>query len=184
MKKNNPSSKTLGHKLAELRKRHGMTVEELADKTGLKEVHLRAAEEGEDFLPVGDILKISRALTIDPHLLFQNDKEKELKKQRKEDFNLREKSYNYEVLTPGAGENHLRTFRVTIPAGSDHPKIRYQHEGEEFIYMLEGEMEIRVGTKTSTLKKGDTIHFDSSKKHSLKNPGAKKAVFIDVIYTP
>ncbi len=184
MKNKDTSSKTLGHKLAELRKRHGMTIRELADKTGLKVSHLRAAEEGEDFLPVGDILKISRALTIDPHLLFQTEKAKEQKEQRKKDFALREKSYQYEVLTPGAGEKHLRTFKVTIPAGSDHPKIRYQHEGEEFIYMLQGEMEIRVGSKTQLLKKGDTIHFDSSMKHSLKNPGTKKAVFIDVIYTP
>lgn len=184
MKTKNNSQQPLGQKLADLRTRQNMTIDELADKTGLKATHLKAIEEGKDFLPVADILKISRVLTIDPDLLFQSEKEKKRNEQRKKDFSLREESYQYDVLAPGPKESHLRTFRVTIPPNSEHPKVKYQHEGEEVIYMLQGEMEIRVGSKTHMLKKGETLHFDSSKRHSLKNPGTKKAVFIDVIYTP
>ncbi|MCP4131786.1 MAG: helix-turn-helix transcriptional regulator [bacterium] len=178
------NQKTTGQKLAVLRKKKKISLEELSEQTGLKIDHLQKIEEGDDFAPVGDILKISRALTVNPEDLFQPGEEKELKKKRVEDFKKREEAYQYTVLTPKGKDRHLRAFRVVIPALSDHPKINYRHEGEEFVYVLEGEVEIKVGQKKHLLKKDDALHFDASIQHSLKNPGKKETVLIVTVYTP
>ncbi len=177
---------TIGQKLSRLRKREKISLEELSEKTGLMKSHLEKIEEGIDFAPVGDILKISRALAIDPDLLLQSRPKsaKEKERMRVEDFKRREASYLYDVLTPGAKSKHLRAFRVSIPARSEHPKIHYQHEGEEFVYVLSGEVIITVGQKTHHLKKDDSLHFNSGIKHSLRNPGKRETKLIVTVYTP
>ncbi len=179
-------NKGIGQKLARLRKKKNISIEELSEKTGLLVEHLKRIEAGERFAPVGDILKISRVLSVDPDLLLpSSDKEeKELKKRREADFRRREASYLYDVLTPKARNKHLRAFRVSIPARSEHPRVSYQHEGEEFVYVLSGEVEIKVGQKKFHLKKDESLHFSSEIKHSLKNPGNRKTVLIVTIYTP
>ena len=92
--------KTTGQKLAGLRKKKKISLEELSEQTGLTIQHLEKIEEGDDFAPVGDILKISRVLTVNPEDLFQPGDEKELKKKRLDDFKKREEAYQYTVLTP------------------------------------------------------------------------------------
>ena len=178
--------KPVGQRLAQQRKKKKMSYEELSEKTGLKVEHLNNIESGKDFAPVGDILKISRALTIDPNILLKqgNDIQKEQKKKRVKDFEKRAESYNYTVLTPDSKSKHLRAFRVTIPTGLEHPKVSYQHEGEELVYVLKGEVEITVGQKKNHLKKDETFHFNSGIKHSLKNPGETEAILIVIIYSP
>jgi len=177
---------SIGQKLAQQRKKKKISFEELSEKTGLNIKHLSNIETGKDFAPVGDLLKISRALTIDPDVLLEDDEknEKEQKKKRIKDFEKREDSYNYTVLTPNSKNKHLRVFRVTIQTGLEHPKISYQHEGEEFIYVLNGELEITVGQKTIHLKKDESFHFNSKIKHSLRNNGKGETILIVSVYSP
>ncbi|HDP80915.1 MAG TPA: XRE family transcriptional regulator [Spirochaetes bacterium] len=173
-------------KLARYRKQKSISLEELSEMTGLTAEHIKNIEEGNDFAPVGDILRLSRALAVDPDILLSAEKtdERTMKKKRDEGFTRRAKEYNYTVLTPEARHTHLRAFLIEIPPRSDHPKVNYSHEGEEFVYVLSGEVEITVGQKVHELKKGGSLHFDSSIRHTLRNPGAKKTVLIVTLYTP
>ena len=175
-----------GIKIHALRTRRKVTMEDLSGMTGLSIAHLTEIEEGSGFAPVGDLLKIARALTVDPGELLKQGKstEKELEKRRIQDFKKREEAYQYEVLTPQAGKDHLRAFRVVIPPRSEHPGVRYQHEGEEFVYALKGEVIIQVGQKKHRLKKDQSLHFNSGVRHTLKNPGSGVTELIVTIYTP
>ena len=58
------------------------------------------------------------------------------------------------------------------------------HEGEEFVYVQKGEAEIKVGEDVHHLKKGDTLHFEATIPHHLRNPSAQKAELVVVLYTP
>ncbi|PKL39183.1 MAG: XRE family transcriptional regulator [Spirochaetae bacterium HGW-Spirochaetae-1] len=171
----------IGERLVKLRNKKKISIEKLSEMTGLSVKHLEKIEEGNDFAPVGDILKISRALTVSPDDIL---KSKDNKNERIQGFKRREEAYQYKVLTPEAKDHHLRSFRVTIPPESEHPKIHYQHEGEEFVYTLKGQVEIKVGAKNHHLKKDETLHFNSGIKHSLKNPGKTETVLIVTLYTP
>jgi quercetin dioxygenase-like cupin family protein len=66
----------------------------------------------------------------------------------------------------------------------DHKGVGYQHEGEEFVYVLTGHIEMTVGDHVNTLKEGESLHFNSAIRHQLKNIGRKKAELLVVIYTP
>jgi quercetin dioxygenase-like cupin family protein len=62
--------------------------------------------------------------------------------------------------------------------------VEYRHGGEEFLYVLTGHVEVRVGESQHSLKKGETLHFDSGLPHKLHNLSEEEAMLIVVIYTP
>ena len=73
--------------------------------------------------------------------------------------------------SPRGQKDHLRAFRVVIPPRSEHPGVNYQHDGEEFVYVLKGEVDNPGGPKKHRLKKDESLHFNSGIRHTLKNPG-------------
>ena len=94
-------------------------------------------------------------------------------------------SYAYLPLSRPGEEKHLRAYRVTLDPETEHKGVEYHHEGEEFIYVLEGEgLIIQVGQKITTLERGGSIHFNSSIHHKLSNPTSQKAELLVVIYVP
>ncbi|MBI1909012.1 MAG: cupin domain-containing protein, partial [Deltaproteobacteria bacterium] len=132
--------------------------------------------------PVSAILQISKALTVDAGAFLSEEKDSRRKKA--EAFEKRRKAYSYVTLTPDAAHKHMKAFLVTIDPGKEHEGAEYQHEGEEFIYVLEGRLDIEVGRKKHTLKNGQSLHFNSNLIHVLNNPGKKKTELLVVVYTP
>lgn len=73
---------------------------------------------------------------------------------------------------------------MTIDPTSDLEGAGYQHEGEEFVYVLKGEAEVKVGQNLNQLKTGDSLHFNSNLVHTLRNPGEETAELLVVLFTP
>ena len=92
---------------------------------------------------MGALLQISRALQIDS-AYFLKEQESKLEK-RIRAYAKRTDNYAYETLTPGAENKHLKAFKVSIDPKQDHQGVGYQHEGEEFVYLVKGDIEIVVG---------------------------------------
>ncbi|MBT8370615.1 MAG: cupin domain-containing protein, partial [Deltaproteobacteria bacterium] len=90
----------------------------------------------------------------------------------------------YTSLTPGAENKHLKAFRVLVEAQQTHKSVDYHHEGEEFVYVLSGKIEVSVGEHINTLEKGDSLHFNSGIRHTLKSVSDETAELLVVIYTP
>ena len=118
-------------------------------------------------------LQLGRTFKIDIEQL-QGPQEKEASKKRTKSHKKRVASYAYAPLTQPGEEKHLRAYRVTIDPDTEHKGVEYHHEGEEFIYVLDGGLTIQVGQNTTTLKKGGSIHFNSSLHHKLSNPTSKR----------
>jgi quercetin dioxygenase-like cupin family protein len=78
----------------------------------------------------------------------------------------------------------MKAFLVTIDAKQDHKMVEYKHEGEEFLYVLKGHIEVVVGENQHLLKKGETLHFNSGITHKLRNVSDDEAKLLVVIYTP
>ena len=136
-------------------------------------------EKGEMTPPVSVLLQLSRALEVDSSLLLREDKQKS-----DQDYVKRTEDYTYENLTPEARHKHLKAFKIFIDAKSDHKGVSYQHLGEEFIYVLEGRIEVLVGENNNKLEPGQSLHFNSSIVHKIRNTGHKKAELLVVLYTP
>ena len=181
-RKKQTRSPSVAEKIRQFRKRKRITLNQVANDTGCSLAYLKKIEEGKVIPPVGTLLQISRALEIDSGFLLK-EQESAVEK-RVQAYTKRTKNYAYTTLTPGAKNKYLKAFRVTIDPMKDHKGVGYQHEGEEFIYMLAGHIEVAVGDHLNRLNPGESLHFNSGIRHKLRNIGNKKAELLVVIYTP
>jgi transcriptional regulator with XRE-family HTH domain len=175
--------KPLGERLKDIRVEKGMGLDFLANETGFSDEYLTLVEKGSIMPPVATILRISRALEIDSGILLREERA-EADKTKAEGFRKRTEDYSYQTLTPEALHRHLKAFRVFIDPVSEHKGVAYQHEGEEFIYVLRGSVEVMVGDNRSVLNPGESLHFNSSIMHKLKNLSTERAEMLVVLYTP
>ena len=172
----------VGKKIKKARTGKKMSYETLANETGFSIDYLKKVESGKVTPPVGSLLQISRALEIDSGDLLKEDEGR--MQDRIKAYTKRTSSYAYTTLTPGAENKHLKAFRVKIDAMKSHEGVSYNHEGEEFVYVLDGAIEVVVGEHVNTLAAGDSLHFNSGIQHHLKNIGKTDAELIVVIYNP
>jgi quercetin dioxygenase-like cupin family protein len=181
-RKKSVKSEPVGKKIKRARTQKKITHAQLANETGFSVDYLKSIESGAEIPPVGALLQISRALELDSGILLR-DQQSNLKSRIKA-FAKRTENYAYTTLTPGAENKHLKAFKVTVDALQDHKGVGYQHEGEEFVYLLSGQMEIVVGDHVNKLKAGDSLHFNSGIRHKMRNVGKKEAELLVVIYGP
>ncbi len=66
----------------------------------------------------------------------------------------------------------------------DHKGVGYLHEGEEFVYVLSGKIEVTVGEHLNILNKDESLYFNSGIRHHMRNTGQESAVLLVVIYGP
>ena len=174
----------LGSRLKELREQKGYTVEEVARALEVAFREVEKVETNEVPPSVSYLLQICQLFRVDPAPFLSQADGARADRKRAESFEKRTQSYSYRTLTPGAEQKHLRAFRITIDPGQAHKMVEYKHEGEEFVYVLRGEVAIKVGEETHALKKGHSLHFEGSIPHHLRNPSSKKTELIVVLYTP
>ena len=173
----------IGKRLMKLRKEKKLTLKHLGNETGLNPRFISRVEKGEVMPPVSVILQLSRALEVDSSILLRQEKKRAGEKSA-EAYQKRTEAYSYETLTPEARHKHLKAFKVLIDPKSEHKPVGYQHMGEEFQYVIKGKIEVMVGENKNILGPGDSLHFNSSIVHKLRNISAEKAELLVVLYTP
>jgi len=172
----------VGEKIRKARTEKKITYDQLANETGFSIDYLKAVESGEQAPPVGALLQISRALRIDSGFLLKEEASR--LQLRVSAYTRRTDNYAYTTLTPGAENKHLKAFKVVVPAMEEHEGVGYHHEGEEFVYVLSGKIEVTVGEHINRLAAGESLHFNAGIQHSLKNTGEEDAELVVVIYNP
>ncbi len=173
-------AESVGERIKSMREKQKLSLEQLADKAGYEVEFLERLEEGKVAPPVGALIQISKALAVESATLLAEDK----KKERRKSYRKRTKSYSYTSLNPGAEDKHLWAYMVVLDPKKDHEMVEFKHEGEEFVHVLEGRVEIQVDNEPNILKKGASFHFDSSKPHLLRNLSTKNSKLLVVVYTP
>ncbi|MDB9822696.1 FAD-binding protein [Deltaproteobacteria bacterium] len=173
-----------GAKVRRLRESHGWSVEELAQHTGQPPESIQQVEDNEVVPSVGFLLRISRALNVDPGTFLKDEEKVAIQDRRAQAFIKRTKNYAYQTLTPGAENQHLRGFMITIEPRQAHKPVAYKHEGEEFVYVMEGSLELTLGNRVNHLKVGESIHYNSEISHKLKNLGSETTRCLVILYTP
>lgn len=172
-----------GEKIRALREAQGWSQEHLAEATGQTPEFIAGVESGEISPPVAFILRLSGAYGVDPGTFLRDEEKARILDQRTQAYVNRTRNYSYQTLTSGAEHDHLRAFMITIEPHHDHKPVAYKHEGEEFIFVMEGELEFTLGSKVHTLKKGESIHFHSNTPHKLKSLSAQMTRCLVILYT-
>ena len=176
----------IGEKIRKIRESKGLSLEEVAEKTGFSKEFLEKIENGEVSPPLCTIVKLSKALDTMVANLFSEPGEKNYcvmrVKEQKVVPRASSTGYNYRYipLATGLKEMHMEAFIVKLLPGSKEEKS--VHDGEEFIYVLDGEVKVVIGDKEETLKMGDTIYYLSSTPHFITTNTDKPALILAVIY--
>lgn len=174
-------------KLKEIREAKGFTVDELAEKTGLEADSLRQMESGDALLPLGQLIKLSKALSLrmsdvistgtESFTIVRADERQAVS--RLGASKQARRGYEYESLAPGKKDRLIEPFIVTLHPSDDDEKS--SHDGQEFIYILDGEMEAFVDDHRAVLKPGDAIYYDSTSIHLVRAYGDKPARILAII---
>lgn len=174
---------SFGEKIKSLRIARDWSVEKMAGATGQTPEFIRRVEAGKLSPPVSFLVRLAGAVDVDPGTFLKSGEKTKLRNQRNRAYIKRTSSYSYQTLTSGAQNDHLRAFMVTIEPHGIHKPVAYKHEGEEFIFIMKGELEFTLGKKMYCLKKGESIHFNSDIPHKLKSLSGETTRCLVILYT-
>ena len=172
----------LGDRIRILRKTQNRTLQEIADQSELSKSMISKIENNRTVPSVAAIVKIARALgTNISNLLEQEAGTRAIFTPQQESISkltLTEKGYSIFPFASGFHKKKMQPFLFTAKKGEVVPH-QLSHEGEEFIFIIEGEMAMKVGDTEYMLKTGDSLYFNSLQKHGI-TPVSATVHYIDV----
>jgi len=163
----------------------GLTLNEVAEKTGLTKGQLSKIENCKASPPIATLMKISKALRITLSDLFTDATSKcscVLIKKGEGTVVTTENNgpgYIYEQMANGYRPRKMDPFVITVEDTGELAKL-FDHEGEEFVFLLQGEMEYIHGKDVYLMEEGDSLYFDSSIPHGPRPVNGKTARFIAI----
>lgn len=181
----------LGQKIRKLRQEQRLTLQELSELSGLSKPLLSQIENDQVTPPIATLLKIAKGLKVGINHFFEEEEDRQkyvlvrgdqLKASRRRTGNDLPEVYLYRSLAPGIRHKRMEPFLVEFELREWDDAYFYSHEGEEFIYLLEGELEFHFGNDIMKLLPGDSIYYDSSEPHGYISLGEHKAKAVAVLY--
>ena len=158
----------LGEKLKLYRQRCGLTQEELGDRCELTKGYISQLENEITSPSIATLSDILEALGSTLGEFFKDEEEEKIVFGADDYFVKSEDDQSMTWLVPNSQKNEMEPIMVTINPHSA-TDIDYPHEGQEFGYVLEGELTLVIDDKAYTVKKGETFYYTSIKHHYLKN---------------
>jgi transcriptional regulator with XRE-family HTH domain len=151
-----------------LRVQSGMTLEQLAETTGLTRSYLSKVERGVSNPSIGAAVSIAEALGVTVERLFGKETPDDpVRIVRSVNGNAGNPA-NYLSLLTGSNTSVMRAFVIRPSQKPGRGTIMSHHEGEEVLFVLSGKIELQLGSRREVLNTGDCVHFDSTIPHKLK----------------
>ena len=172
-----------GAMVRQLREARNWSAAELAGKTGQTPDFVSQVETDQMSPPVGFILRMAQAMEVDPGTFLSKEQQETIRDRRAQAYHQRTRNYSYTTLTPDGENSHLRAFMVIIEPHLAHKPVAYKHEGEEFIFVMAGDLELTLGSKVQKFKTGESVHFNSDVPHKLKSISNEPTKCLVVLYT-
>ena len=182
----------VGEKIKVLRDQRGLSLKDVADRTGFSTALISQMESHLVSPSLGTLIKLSKALEIkvgdffgeiheEPFAIVRKDERKTVSQfASKEGVKY---GYGYESLGFEKKNRHMEPFIVTLEPATIKTSKTSTHDGEEFIYVLEGEMEVILGNHKDVLYPGDSIYYDSTIPHRVQCHQEGVTRILAVLYT-
>ena len=185
----------LGSKITTLRTAHHLSSQDLADRCGCDVSVIEELEAGELPPSLAPLIKITRALGVRLGTLMDDDENlgpayidraqmEEVAKVKTLETASDAGDLSYFSLAAGRPSRHMDPFVITVdPSGAtDHELVG--HEGEEWLFGMEGSIEIEYGKDVYVRHPGESIYYDCLVPHQVRAYDGQKAKFLAVVYTP
>jgi transcriptional regulator with XRE-family HTH domain len=160
------SVKSVGTSIASLREARKISIEELSARTGLTADYLRELENDEVHPPLAPLLRVARGIGVrlgtfiddhvseDPYVVRLGDRGEEMTTSRGKDSPA---ALRFHSLGKGKSDRHMEPFFVEIREESAADDTESSHEGEEFLVVVSGQVEVRHAGRPHRLGPGDSI---------------------------
>ena len=175
----------IGEKIRRYRQKLGLTQEELAARTELSKGFISQLERDLTSPSIATLTDILEALGTNLSEFFTEARTEKIVFNSEDMFEKEETEAGYVVrwLVPNAQKNCLEPIMITLePGGSTYEEN--PHEGEEFGYVLQGEVVLTIGKREHIVKQGESFYFESNKVHCLENKSDTTAKVIWVSSPP
>ena len=178
----------VGKRIQKLRESKGLSIDELSNLTGFDKQRLQDIENGEIQPQLGTVMKLSRALDsalgrlvsemgTKLYSITRKNERKEIS--RSTSYKGKQNLYSYMSLAPVVQGRHMEALIVQL---EENPvKETSVHDGEEFIFVLEGTAELSIDDKVYDLNPGDSVYYLSTTPH-LITAKQEKATILAVLY--
>lgn len=180
-------NKDIGKKVKELRSQKKLTLKDVSELTSLSTGFLSQLERGLTNIATDSLQKIAQVLGVELTYFFASPNKNEsyiLRSYEKEVFQVVNSRFIHYHLTNGAPDKALLPRLVELlPINSKEDISQYAHEGEEFIYVLEGILTLFINNEQIEVFPGDSAHYNSSIVHNWANY-TNKMVRILVVSSP
>ena len=185
------SQRLVGQQVRALRTERGLTLDDLATRSGCSIGSLSQIERGLGNPAFGTLVKIAHALDVPVVRLLHSPEPATVspvvRKAERRRITPPSSSAGdgtvYELLTPDL-DRALEVLRMRIPPGHDTHMTPFVHEGEEVCHLLRGTHEVHLNGTVYTLSEGDTISFPSTTPHWYRNAGPDEVEAIHIITPP
>ena len=186
--------KNVGHKITLIRHQKNISTNELAERCGFSAAMMEQIEQNETIPSLGHLIKVARALGVrlgtflddmdqlGPVIKRNGDMKKGSSFSNKN--STASLNLDFFPLASDKSGRHMEPFIVDINPTADSDFVQSSHEGEEFIYVLSGNIEIRYGKNVYTLAEGDSIYYDSVVDHHVHSANDFSAKILAVVYAP
>jgi transcriptional regulator with XRE-family HTH domain len=172
----------IGDRIKMLRISQKRTLQEVADASELSKSMISKIENNKTIPSVAALVKIARALGSNISSLLEQDGwvNAILTTRQKAQGNLTptDKGYSIYPYASEYPEKKMQPFLFVARKGEVMPH-QVSHEGEEFIYIIRGEMKMQVGETEYLLKEGDSLYFNSLQKHGVM-PVSDEVAYLDI----
>ncbi|MCJ7616082.1 MAG: XRE family transcriptional regulator [Desulfobacterales bacterium] len=193
MKNKDEFAKQIGNRIKELRKEAGLTLKQLAKAIELSAPLISKIENGLAMPSLPTLRLIADALNVNTGYFFIDEEQKGYIISRQgsrkivvsERGHARKISYELELLAEGMVNPFMEPAIVTLMGKDQDKEIELAtHEGQECMYVIEGRMELTLGEKKYTLKKGDAAYWNGSVPHKGISLSKKPAKTLNVHLVP
>ncbi len=176
------AEKHIGERIKRLRLKKSMGLVELGKHTGLSASFLSQLETGRVVPTLRNLARISMVFSKDLSYFFESEPQAMFRVHRRKErvrlpqTGVDEPTYFFESLGYMVPDRAMDPyFAQFIPLEKDHEARAHMHQGFEFLYVLEGQLDIRHGDQQCTLEPGDAVYFDASTPHSYVCAGKTPA---------
>lgn len=173
----------IGKKIKELRTLCQLTQSELADRCELTKGYISQIENDLTSPSISTLSDILAALGSDLTDFFSKDETEKIVFKKEDYFEKEGVGHKIIWLVPNSQKNEMEPIIMEINPNVT-TTLDMPHEGQEFGYVLEGKIQLFVGSSRQVVKKGETFYFDTDKPHYIKNNGDKIAKIIWVSSPP
>ncbi len=168
-----------GQTIRARRKEMGLTLQALADKSGLSPAFISQVERNQASASMVSLMNIARALNVSVTSFMELPLgEAPIRKRSHPQYIEIESPVQYIQLSAGMQFQQMDAVLMIIPPGHVFPVD--QREGEDFLYVLKGELYTELGSLRETLREGDSTHFNSRTPHTARNLTDKEVLLLYV----